>query len=107
MDMVKQYDIHWVDLNPTRGSEINKKRPCLIISPKEMNDNLNTLIVAPLTSTMRNYPTRVAVTVNKKKGQIALDQIRSIDKTRLSNKMDSLNKLSIKKVKEVLIEMFK
>jgi len=105
--MVKQYDVYWVDLDPTRGSEIKKKRPCVIISPKEMNNNLNTIIIAPLTSTVRSYPTRVSVTINKKKGQVALDQIRSIDKSRLSNKMDSLSKVSVEKVKGVLIEMFK
>lgn len=105
--MVEQFEIYWVDLNPTKGSEINKKRPCVVISPKEMNDNLHTLIVAPLTSTMRNYPTRVTVTVNKKKGQIALDQLRSIDKSRLSNKITRLNQKSIESVKYILIAMFK
>lgn len=105
--MVEQFEIYLVDLNPTKGSEINKKRPCVVISPKEMNDNLHTLIVAPLTSTMRNYPTRVTVTVNKKKGQIALDQLRSIDKSRLSNKITRLNQKSIESVKSILIGMFK
>ncbi len=106
MDMVKQYGIYWVNLNPTKGSEISKKRPCVVISPKEMNDNLNTIIVAPLTSTIRNYPTRVTVTVNKKKGQIALDQTRTIDKTKLDNKLGVINKSSVGKVKKILYEMF-
>jgi len=105
--MVKQFEVYWIDLDPTKGSEINKKRPCVVLSPKEMNDNLNILIVAPLTSTIRNYPTRVTVTVNKKKGQIALDQIRSIDKSRLSNKVAMLNQKSIESVKIVLLKMFK
>lgn len=105
--MVKQFEIYWIDLNPTKGSEINKKRPCVVVSPKEMNDNLNTIIVAPLTSTIRNYPTRVMVNVNKKRGQIALDQIRSIDKSRLRNKVAVLNQESIEKVKLILINMFK
>ncbi len=94
-------------INPTKGSEINKKRPCVVISPKEMNDNLRTLIVAPLTSTIRNYPTRVTVTVNKRKGQIALDQLRSIDKSRLSNKITRLNQESIENVKAILMKIFK
>ena len=107
MDMVEQFEIYWIDLNPTKGSEINKKRPCVVISPKEMTDNLHTLIVAPLTSTIRNYPTRVTITVNKRKGQIALDQLRSIDKSRLSNRITRLNQESIENVKAILMKMFK
>lgn len=107
MDMVKQFEIYWIELDPTKGSEINKKRPCVVLSPKEMNDNLNTLIVAPLTSTIRNYPTRVMVTVNKKKGQIALDQIRSIDRIRLDSKITDLNEKTVVSVKTVLLKMFK
>ena len=107
MDMVEQFEIYWVDLNPTRGSEIKKRCPCAIISPKEMNDNLNTVIVAPLTSTIKNYPTRVDVTIDKKKGQIALDQIRSVDKLRLNNKITNLNKITISHIKVVLMDMFK
>jgi mRNA interferase MazF len=106
MGMVNQFDVYWIDLNPTKGNEINKKRPCVVISPNEMNKHLNTIIVAPLTSTVKNYPTRVHVSIGKKEGQIALDQIRSIDKIRLSNKMDSLKKNTIKNVKEILTEMF-
>tara|TARA_R110000744_G_C19337418_1_gene559155 strand:- start:1098 stop:1415 length:318 start_codon:yes stop_codon:yes gene_type:complete len=105
--MVKQFEVYWMDLNPTKGSEINKTRPCVVISPKEMNQNLNTLIVAPLTSTIKNYPTRVSVIVNKKKGEIALDQIRSIDKTRLGKKLTILNKDTSDSIKAVLLKMFK
>tara|TARA_R110000868_G_scaffold411003_1_gene701271 strand:- start:1056 stop:1373 length:318 start_codon:yes stop_codon:yes gene_type:complete len=105
--MVEQFEIYWIDLDPTKGSEINKKRPCVVLSPKEMNDNLNTIIVAPLTSTIRNYPTRVDVTIDKKKGQIALDHIRSIDKSRIDNKITMLNQKTIEKVKIVLLKMFK
>ncbi|MGY0407597.1 MAG: type II toxin-antitoxin system PemK/MazF family toxin [Polaribacter sp.] len=105
--MVNQFDIYWIDLNPTRGGEINKKRPCAIISPNEMNKYLNTIMIAPLTSTIKNYPTRVDVLIGNKKGQIALDQIRSINQTRLSNKLDILKKEYIIIVKKVLLEMFK
>jgi len=107
MGMVNQFDIYWIDLNPTKGSEINKKRPCVVISPNEMNKNLNTIIIAPLTSTIKNYPTRVNVLAGGGKGQIALDQIRSIDQLRLCTKLDILKKEYIVKVKTVLIEMFK
>lgn len=107
MGMVNQFDIYWIDLNPTKGSEINKKRPCVVISPNEMNKNLNTIIIAPLTYSIKNYPTRVNVLAGGKKGQIALDQIRSIDQLRLSTKLDILKKGYIVKVKTVLIEMFK
>lgn len=107
MEMVKQFEVYWIDLNPTKGSEINKKRPCVVISPNEMNKSLKTLIVAPLTSTIRNYPTRVNVTINKKKGQIALDQLRTIDKLRLSNNITALNKKTSDNIREVLLKMFK
>ena len=107
MDMVKQFEVYWVDLNPTKGSEIRKKRPCVIISPKEMNDNLNTVIIAPLTSTIKNYPTRIRITIDKKNGQIALDQIRSVDKLRLNNKITKLNKTTTSHIKDVLMDMFK
>jgi mRNA interferase MazF len=105
--MVKQYEIYWVNLDPTKGSEINKKRPCVVISPEEMNKNLHTVIVAPLTSTIKPYPTRVAIFIDKQKGQIALDQIRTIDKIRLSNKIGVLTNETIAKTKSILVEMFK
>jgi mRNA interferase MazF len=105
--MVKQYEIYWVNLDPTKGSEINKKSPCVVISPEEMNKNLHTVIVAPLTSTIKPYPTRVAIFIDKQKGQIALDQIRTIDKIRLSNKIGVLTNETIAKTKSILVEMFK
>jgi mRNA interferase MazF len=105
--MVKQYEIYWVNLDSTKGSEINKKRPCVVISPEEMNKNLHTVIVAPLTSTIKPYPTRVAIFIDKQKGQIALDQIQTIDKIRLSNKIGVLTNETIAKTKSILVEMFK
>jgi mRNA interferase MazF len=77
--MSKQYEIYWVDLNPTCGSEMNKIRPCVIVTPDEMNKYLDTIIVAPITSAKRTYPYRVSCSV----GNIALDQLRTIDKIRL------------------------
>lgn len=84
-------DIYLMDLNPTRGAEIKKTRPAVIVSPNEMNSTIKTVIIAPLTSTIRAYPFRVDCTFQKKKGQIALDQIRSLDKKRLIKKLGSFS----------------
>jgi mRNA interferase MazF len=100
--MVKQYEIYWIDLNPTKGSEINKIRPCLVISPNEMNNVLNTIIIAPITSSNKNYPTRVQITLENKKAEIMLDQIRTIDKIILSKKITVLKKYNQKEVKNIL-----
>ncbi len=104
--MYSRFDIYYVNLDPTIGSEIKKTRPCVIISPDEMNHNIATIIVAPLTSKLRNYPTRVPCKVEGKQGQIVLDQIRTVDKTRLIKKIDTLNKITQTKVLTVLKEMF-
>lgn len=101
-----RFDVFLVNLDPTIGSEIKKTRPCVIISPDEMNRNISTIIVAPLTSRLRNYPTRVPCKVNDKQGQIVLDQIRTVDKSRLIKKIDFLNKRVQRKVFETLNEMF-
>ena len=101
-----RFDVFLVNLDPTIGSEIKKPRPCVIISPDEMNRNISTIIVAPLTSRLRNYQTRVPCKVNDKQGQIVLDQIRTVDKSRLIKKIDFLNKRVQRKVIETLNEMF-
>lgn len=106
MDLVKRFEVYFIDLNPTIGSEINKIRPCVIISPNEMNNALNTVIVAPLTSTIKNYPVRVNCIIENKQGQIALDRLRSIDKTRLKRKIAVLDETIQKKVVDTLIKMF-
>ena len=85
--MVKRFDIILVNLDPTVGKEIKKTRPALVISPDEMNNHLSTLIIAPLTSTIKNYPSRIHCVVTGKKGQIVLDQIRTIDKIRILKRM--------------------
>lgn len=103
---LKRYDIYWVNLDPTLGAEIQKTRPAVIISPNVMNDNLSTVIVAPLTSTIRSYPTRVDCIVNGKAGQIALDQIRTVDKTRLLNRLGTLSKADQSVVLRVLQSVF-
>ncbi len=103
--VVNQYEIYWTDLDPTRGSEIKKTRPCVVISPNEMNHNINTVIVAPLTSTSKNYPTRVRIKFGNKIGWIVLDQIRCIDKLRLIKKAGKLGKDDIDEVKNIIREM--
>ena len=103
---LKQYVIVLVNLDPTVGSEIKKTRPCVIISPNEMNKYLNTIVVAPMTTNMKNYPTRIPVEHIGKKGMITIDQIRSIDKKRIVKVFDKLTKSEIKKCKEIIKETF-
>ncbi|MEW6654529.1 MAG: type II toxin-antitoxin system PemK/MazF family toxin [Bacteroidota bacterium] len=104
--MFSRFEVYYVNLDPTIGSEIKKTRPCVIISPNELNYNISTVIIAPLTSKLRSYPTRVPCKVEGKQGQIVLDQIRTVDKIRLVKKIDTLNKLPQTKVLNVLKEMF-
>ncbi len=104
--VVNRFEIYIVSLDPTRGSEIKKTRPCVVISPDEMNHNINTAIIAPMTSSIRKYPTRVPVEFQGKKGQIVLDQIRTVDKTRLIKKIGRLKKSTYEKVASILQEMF-
>ena len=99
--IARQYEIYWVNLNPTRGSEINKIRPCVIVSPDDMNNYLNTIIIAPITSTEKSYPFRVSCDT----GNIALDQLRTVDKMRLKDFIQKLNDVNILQVKRVLNEM--
>jgi len=105
MDYLR-YEVYLVNLDPTIGSEIKKTRPCVIISPNEMNKNISTIIIAPLTSTLRNYPTRINCRVQGKEGQIVLDQIRTVDKKRLIKKIDTINKRTRLKFHKVINEMF-
>ncbi len=104
--MFSRFEVYYVNLDPTVGSEIKKTRPCVVISPNEMNYNISTVIIAPITSNLRNYPTRISCKVEGKQGQIVLDQIRTVDKIRLVKKIDSLNKATQNKVLNVLKEMF-
>ncbi|ACH37055.1 toxin, MazF family [Citrifermentans bemidjiense Bem] len=104
--VVKRFDIFMVNLDPTVGSEIRKFRPCLIISPDEMNENIATVIVAPMTTKGRGYPTRVPCTFKGKDGQVILDQIRTVDKSRLIHKQGKLAKDVQEKVLSILAKMF-
>jgi mRNA interferase MazF len=103
---LKQYSIVLVNLDPTIGSEIKKTRPCVIISPDEMNRHLQTIFIAPMTTTLKKYPTRVPVHYNDKKGMIALDQIRSVDKKRIIKVFDRLTSTEISNCKDVKRETF-
>jgi mRNA interferase MazF len=107
MDLA-QYHIVLVNLDPTLGSEIKKTRPCVIISPDEMNKYLNTVIVAPMTTQSKNYPTRIEVIHDNKKGWIVLDQIRTIDKQRITallGKLSSVETNNLKlTIKELLVD---
>ncbi len=103
---LKQYQIVLVNLDPTIGSEIKKTRPCVIISPDEMNKFLRTIIVAPMTTTSRKYPTRIEVKHDRKIGWIVVDQIRTIDKQRIIRVLGRLSQPEIKELKSVIKETF-
>ena len=103
---IDQYDIVLVNLEPTVGSEIKKARPCVVISPNEMNHYLNTVVVAPMTTNSKSYPTRVSIKKGRRPGFVVLDQIRSIDKKRVVKKLDKLTFTEIHKVKAVIKETY-
>jgi mRNA interferase MazF len=103
---LKQYSIVLVNLDPTIGSEIKKTRPCVILSPNEINKFLKTIVVAPMTTNLKKYPTRVNVKHNDKNGMIAIDQIRTIDKTRILKIVDQLKKSEIANCKSIIKETF-
>ena len=103
---VQRFEVYLVNLDPTQGSEIRKTRPCLVISPDEMNRHIRTVIVAPMTTRGRSYPTRIDCVFQKTSGQIVLDQIRTIDKSRLVKKLGSISKAARVKVTEGLLELF-
>ena len=103
--VIYQYDIFWVDLNPTIGHEIKKVRPCVVLSPDEMNFNIDTVIIAPMTTKSRSYPTRIEITFENKIGWIVLDQMYTIDKIRLKEKAGCLKETEIMEVKSILKEM--
>ena len=104
--VVNRFDVYLINLDPTIGSEIQKTRPCLIVSPDEMNKHIRTVIVAPMTTAGKDYPTRVSCTFKKKKGQIVLDQIRTIDKTQLVKKLGTIDPETQLKVITILQRLF-
>lgn len=102
---LKQYEAYWINLDPTVGGEIRKTRPCIIISPNEINFYLKTILIAPVTSTLNDIPFRLRIKLKGKINMIALDQIRAIDKSRIYDYIDKLDDQSIKELKELINEM--
>ena len=104
--VVKRFDVFLVNLDPTVGSEIQKTRPCVVISPDEMNRYIATVIIAPMTTKGKQYPTRVISQFQGKNGQIVLDQIRTVDKNRLVKKLGRISPDEQKILLDILAEMF-
>ena len=103
---INRFEIYWVNLDPTVGHEIQKTRPCLVVSPDEMNHHIRTVIVAPLTTQGQTYPSRVPCRFKGKAGLVVLDQIRTVDQARLMKKLGRLNGKATAQVLDVLQEMF-
>jgi mRNA interferase MazF len=103
--VIHQYEVYLINLDPTIGHEIQKTRPCLIISPNEMNFSIKTIIIAPMTTSSHKYPTRVKINFQKKKGRVVLDQLRTVDRARLVKKLGTIKNNEIEKIKSVLQEM--
>lgn len=104
--VVRRFDVWLINLDPTVGSEIRKTRPALVISPDELNRNIRTVIIAPMTTKGRPYPTRVDCRLQEKEGQVVLDQIRTVDKSRLVKKLGRLTKAASLRALHVLQEVF-
>ena len=104
--VVRRFEVYLVSLDPTMGSEIRKTRPCLIISPDEMNRYIATVIVAPMTTKGKDYPTRVSCTFKGKRGQVVLDQIRTVDKSRLVQKLGVISQEAQSNVLSIIAEIF-
>jgi mRNA interferase MazF len=104
--VVRRFDVYLVNLDPTVGHEIQKMRPCLVISPDELNEHIATVIIAPMTTKGRPYPTRVACHFDGKDGQILLDQVRTVDKVRLVKKLGRIQPDEQRAVLDILLEMF-
>ncbi|MGE5265817.1 MAG: type II toxin-antitoxin system PemK/MazF family toxin [Deltaproteobacteria bacterium] len=104
--VINRFDVFLVNLDPTVGHEIKKARPCLVISPDEMNHHIRTVIVAPMTTKGRSYPTRVPCKFKGKSGQVVLDQLRTVDSVRLARKLGTISRKTASEVLSVLQEMF-
>lgn len=103
---VNRFEVYLVNLDPTVGSEIRKTRPCVVVSPDEMNHHVRTAIIAPMTTKGRPYASRVECRFNRKHGQVVLDQIRAVDQSRLVKRLGRLDATTSRKVLDVLAEMF-
>ena len=103
--VIQQYEVYLINLDPTIGHVIQKTRPCLVVSPEEMNNNIRTVIIAPMTTKSHAYPTRIPVRFNKKSGWIVLDQIRTVDKARLVKKLGKISSREVTAVKDIIKQM--
>lgn len=103
--VIRQYDVYLIDLDPTKGREIQKTRPCLVVSPNEMNATIGTVIIAPMTTKSHDYPTRVSLSFQDRQGWIVLDQLRTVDKARLIKRLGAIDPKTIQATKAVLREM--
>ena len=102
---IKQYEVYWISLDPTQGSEMAKTRPGVVVSPNEMNQFLKTLIIIPITSTIETYPWRIRCTISGKQGSIAPDQIKVVDRVRIVSKIGALSKAEVFELKDILQRM--
>jgi len=100
-----QYEVYLINLDPTAGHEIKKTRPCVVLSPDEMNRNISTVIIAPMTTKSRDFPTRVPLTFQRRSGWIVVDQIRTVDRIRLVKRLGELDSRTIEQVKSTISEM--
>jgi len=103
---ITQYDVVLVNLDPTQGSEIKKTRPCVVVSPDELNRHMKTIVVTPMTTSLINYPNRIAIKFKKKTGRIAIDQIRTIDRRRLIKKLGRISSHEIQNLKTTMSRTF-
>lgn len=104
--VISRFEVHLVNLDPTISREIKKTRPCLVVSPNEMNYNVNTVIVAPMTTRGRPYPTRIPCRFKGKAGQVVLDQLRTVERRRLVKRLGQIDRRTGDRVLEVLAEIF-
>ena len=105
--MIKRFEVWLIELDPAKGSEIQKTRPCLVVSPDSVNRYLNTITIVPLTSSIRSYPTRVTCVFQSKKGQAMVDQIRGLDKNRLKKKLGVMEEQYCKLICDTIVEAYK
>lgn len=105
MVKIYQYEVFWISLDPTQGSEMAKTRPCVVVSPDEINEFLKTLIIIPITSTIKTYPWRISCVISNKQGSIATDQIKVIDRARIGSKIGKLSKGEVILLKDALHKM--
>ncbi len=102
---IRQYEVYWISLDPAQGSKMAKTRPCVVVSPDEMNQFLKTMVVIPITSTVKTYPWRILCMISGRQGSIATDQIKAVDRARMGSKIGALSKTEVLELKDVLHRM--